>query len=91
MRVSQYGLTLRHDLAAELRWWQTDLEQIGGVFLHRDRRQSQTAVLGSTDSEEPLMLPLEAIDLDAFRHRHEHHTFRCGLLLDGCGGQQEWG
>lgn len=46
-----------------------------GGFLHRDRRQIQTAVLGSADSEEPLMLPLEAIELDAFRHRHEHHTF----------------
>ncbi|MFC9654125.1 hypothetical protein ACFTTY_36875, partial [Streptomyces sp. NPDC056937] len=33
------------------------------------------------------MLPLEAIELDAFRHRHEHHTFWCGLLLGGCGGQ----
>jgi hypothetical protein len=33
------------------------------------------------------MLPLEAIELDAFRHRHDHHTFWCGLLLGGCGGQ----
>ncbi|MFC5724923.1 hypothetical protein ACFP1Z_32730 [Streptomyces gamaensis] len=40
-----------------------------------DRRQIQAAVLGSADSEEPLMLPLEAIELDAFRHRHEHDTF----------------
>ncbi|MGX1913573.1 zinc finger domain-containing protein [Streptomyces phaeochromogenes] len=50
-----------------------------------DRRQIQTAVLGGADSEEPLMLPLEAIELDAFRHRHEHDTFWCGLLLGGCG------
>ncbi|MGW5866518.1 zinc finger domain-containing protein [Streptomyces sp. NPDC055239] len=55
--------------------------------MQRDRRQIQTAVLGSADSEEPLMLPLEAIELDAFRHRHEQHTFWCGLLLGGCGGQ----
>ncbi|AXU16850.1 hypothetical protein D1794_29235 (plasmid) [Streptomyces clavuligerus] len=50
-----------------------------------DRRQIQTAVLGSADSEEPLMLPLEAIELDVFRRQHEHDTFWCGLLLGGCG------
>ncbi|MGG7568948.1 hypothetical protein [Streptomyces sirii] len=33
------------------------------------------------------MLPLEAIELDAFRHQHQHDTFWCGLLLGGCGGQ----
>ncbi|WP_263974244.1 hypothetical protein [Streptomyces albicerus] len=42
--------------------------------------------MGSADSEEPLMLPLEAIELDAFRYRPEHDTFWCGLLLGGCGG-----
>lgn len=52
-----------------------------------DRRQIQTAVLGGADSEEPLMLPLEAIELDAFRRRHQHDTFWCGLLLGGCGAQ----
>ncbi|MFF2026734.1 hypothetical protein ACFVW2_33730 [Streptomyces sp. NPDC058171] len=52
-----------------------------------DRRQIQTAVLGNADSEEPLMLPLEAIELDAFRRQHEHDTFWCGLLLGGCGLQ----
>jgi hypothetical protein len=30
------------------------------------------------------MLPLEAIELDAFRRRHEHDSFWCGLLLEGC-------
>ncbi|MFE6800174.1 hypothetical protein ACFVEN_00640 [Streptomyces sp. NPDC057681] len=59
----------------------------GGGFVQSDRRQIQTAVLGSVESEEPLLLPLEAIELDAFRHRHEHDTFWCGLLLGGCGGQ----
>ncbi|MGW3321344.1 hypothetical protein [Streptomyces virginiae] len=39
------------------------------------------------DAEEPLMLPLEAIDLDACRQRHEHDTFWCGLFLGGCGVQ----
>ncbi|MFI7103220.1 hypothetical protein ACIBK8_28170 [Streptomyces sp. NPDC050161] len=52
-----------------------------------DRRQIQTAVLGSAESEDPLMLPLEAIELDAFRHRHQSDTFWCGVLLGGCGGQ----
>ncbi|MFB7611200.1 hypothetical protein [Streptomyces gardneri] len=48
------------------------------------RRQIQTAVLGSADSEEPLILPLAAIELDAFRQQHEHDTFWRGLLLGGC-------
>ncbi|WP_405827349.1 hypothetical protein [Streptomyces sp. NBC_00105] len=57
--------------------------------LHRwlvkgDKRQIQTAVMGGAALEEPLMLPLEAIELDAFRQRHEHDTFWCGLLLGGC-------
>ncbi|MER5570496.1 hypothetical protein ABT083_30555 [Streptomyces goshikiensis] len=52
-----------------------------------DNRQIQTAVLGGAESEKPLMLPLEAIELDAFRRRHDQHTFWCGLLLGGCGLQ----
>ncbi|MFI7103218.1 hypothetical protein ACIBK8_28160 [Streptomyces sp. NPDC050161] len=52
-----------------------------------DRRQIQTAVLGSAESEDPLMLPLEAIELDVFRRRHDGDTFWCGLLLGGCGLQ----
>ncbi|MET9960057.1 hypothetical protein ABZ128_13530 [Streptomyces sp. NPDC006326] len=44
-----------------------------------DNRQIQTAVLGGADSEEPLMLPLEAIE-HAFRRRHDQDTFWCGLL-----------
>lgn len=59
----------------------------GGGFVQEDRRRIQTAVLGSADSDEPLMLPLEAIELDVFRQIHEHDTFWCGLLLGGCGGQ----
>lgn len=52
-----------------------------------DKRRIQTAVLGSADSDEPLMLPMEAIELDAFRHHHDGDTFWCGILLGGCGGQ----
>ncbi|MFI1284335.1 hypothetical protein ACH4U5_26915 [Streptomyces sp. NPDC020858] len=33
------------------------------------------------------MLPLEAIELNAFRRRHEGDTFWCGLLLGGRGVQ----
>jgi len=58
-----------------------------GAFVQADRRRIQTAVLSSAESEEPLMLPMEAIELDMFRHRYEGETFWCGLLLGGCGGQ----
>ncbi|MGW6972028.1 hypothetical protein [Streptomyces sp. NPDC054952] len=51
-----------------------------------DNRQIQTAVLGGADSGKPLLLPLEAIELDAFRQRHDQDPFWCGLLLGG-GGQ----
>ncbi|MCY0924280.1 hypothetical protein OS965_40340 [Streptomyces sp. H27-G5] len=34
-----------------------------------------------------MTLPLEAIELDAFRQHHEHDTFWCGLLLGGCGSR----
>ncbi|GAB1331679.1 zinc finger domain-containing protein [Streptomyces sennicomposti] len=52
-----------------------------------DRRRIQTAVLGDAASEVPLLLPLEAIEVDAFRREHAGDTFWCGLLLGGCGGQ----
>ncbi len=52
-----------------------------------DRRRIQTAVLGSVDSQEPLVLPLEAIELDAFRRQYEGLTFWCGSWLGGCGRQ----
>ncbi|MFI8200453.1 hypothetical protein ACIF6K_28710 [Streptomyces sp. NPDC085942] len=42
--------------------------------MQRDKRQIQTAVLGSADSEEPLVLPLEAIELGAFRAVHENES-----------------
>ncbi|MGW9191269.1 hypothetical protein [Streptomyces rubiginosohelvolus] len=32
-------------------------------------------------------MPLEPIELDAFRSFHERDSFWCGLLLGGCGGQ----
>ncbi|MFD6822775.1 hypothetical protein ACFWC5_20730 [Streptomyces sp. NPDC060085] len=39
------------------------------------------------DSDEPLTLPLEAIELNDFRRRHDGDTFWCGTLLGGCGLQ----
>ncbi|WP_262505806.1 hypothetical protein [Streptomyces sp. TRM68367] len=33
------------------------------------------------------MLPMEAIELDAFRRAYEDDSFWCGTLLGGCGGQ----
>ncbi len=33
------------------------------------------------------MLPLEAIELGAFRQRYEGDSFWCGLLSGGCGLQ----
>ncbi|OSZ61311.1 hypothetical protein OQI_06015 [Streptomyces pharetrae CZA14] len=64
-----------------------DRRDATGAFVQADRRRIQTAVLGGTDSDEPLMLPMEAIELDAFRRVHADDTFWCGTLLGGCGGQ----
>ena len=55
--------------------------------MRTDRRRIQTAVLGGADSDQPLMLPMEAIELDAFRRAYEDDSFWCGTLLGGCGGQ----
>ncbi|WP_318218968.1 hypothetical protein [Streptomyces sp. SCL15-6] len=35
----------------------------------------------------PVVLPVEAIELDAFRRRHRGDSFWCGLLLGGCGAR----
>ncbi|MFI6689487.1 hypothetical protein [Streptomyces sp. NPDC050485] len=53
----------------------------------RDSRLVQTAVIGDEHSDVPVVLPPEAIELDAFRHAHERDTFWCGVLLGGCGAQ----
>ncbi|MGI5143561.1 MULTISPECIES: hypothetical protein [unclassified Streptomyces] len=52
-----------------------------------DTRRIQTAVLGHRESDEPLVLPLEAFELDVFRHLYRGATFWCGVLLGGCGGR----
>jgi hypothetical protein len=53
----------------------------------RDTRLVQTAVIGDEHSDVPIVLPTEAIELDAFRRGHGHDTFWCGVLLGGCGAQ----
>ncbi|MGW7314694.1 hypothetical protein [Streptomyces sp. NPDC054865] len=53
----------------------------------RDSRLVQTAVIGDEHSDVPIVLPPEAIELDAFRHAHEGDTFWCGVLLGGCGAR----
>ncbi|MFE1781086.1 hypothetical protein ACFW9F_00465 [Streptomyces sp. NPDC059506] len=53
----------------------------------RDTRLVQTAVIGDEHSDVPVVLPPEAIELDAFRHAHERDTFWCGVLLGGCGAR----
>ncbi|AJC62069.1 hypothetical protein GZL_p00139 (plasmid) [Streptomyces sp. 769] len=53
----------------------------------RDTRLVQTAVIGDEHSDVPILLPAEAIELDAFRLAHAHNTFWCGVLLGGCGAQ----
>jgi hypothetical protein len=69
---------------SDLSW--TDLGRLGVVVV-RDTRLVQTAVIGDEHSDVPVVLPTEAIELDIFRHSHEHDTFWCGLLLGGCGAQ----
>jgi hypothetical protein len=53
----------------------------------RDTRLVQTAVIGDEQSDVPIVLPTEAIELDVFRRAHTHDTFWCGVLLGGCGVQ----
>ncbi|MFF4331121.1 hypothetical protein ACFYZT_32025 [Streptomyces sp. NPDC001591] len=51
-----------------------------------DRRLIQTAVLGSPDSDEPVVCPEDADDLRIFRREHENDTWWCGIHLPGgCG------
>ncbi|MER7191383.1 hypothetical protein [Streptomyces flaveolus] len=47
----------------------------------------QTAVIGNEHSDVPVVLPMKAIELDAFRRRHRGDSFWCGLLLGGCGAR----
>lgn len=51
-----------------------------------DRRLIQTAVLGSPDSDEPVVCPEGAEELEAFRLEHAADSIWCGINLPGgCG------
>ncbi|MCF2131019.1 hypothetical protein L1I79_32035 [Strepomyces sp. STD 3.1] len=52
-----------------------------------DNRQIQTAVLTDPESDDPVVCPTDADELDEFREEFAGTTFWCGILLGGCGGQ----
>lgn len=52
-----------------------------------DRRRVQTAVIGHAESEDPVVLPREATELDSFRERHSGQSYSSGGWLGGCGHQ----
>lgn len=53
----------------------------------RDQRLVQTAVIGHTESEIPVVLPMQAGEVNVFRRAHAADTFWCGRWLGGCGGR----
>ncbi|MEV6583758.1 hypothetical protein AB0M92_37115 [Streptomyces sp. NPDC051582] len=58
----------------------------GKPFQQLDRRLIQTAVFGSSDSDEPALCPETVEELDAFRREHESTTIWCGTKFEGgCG------
>ncbi|MFE9974618.1 competence protein CoiA family protein [Streptomyces hirsutus] len=52
-----------------------------------DTRLVQTAVIGTKDSDQPVILPEEPHNLDQFRRHFQDDRFWCGTLLGGCGGE----
>lgn len=52
-----------------------------------DHRLVQTAVIGDKDSDHPIILPMDAHELDVWRSMHPSYSYWCGLQLGGCGGQ----
>ncbi|GAA4680354.1 hypothetical protein [Streptomyces youssoufiensis] len=52
-----------------------------------DTRQIQTAVLAHPESDDPVVCPTDAEELDEFRVEYFGVSFWCGVLLGGCGGQ----
>ncbi|WFB05606.1 hypothetical protein LRS74_00155 [Streptomyces sp. LX-29] len=53
----------------------------------RDQRLVQTAVIGHTESEIPVVLPMWTGEVAAFRRAHTADTFWCGRWLGGRGGR----
>ncbi|MFG2257376.1 hypothetical protein [Streptomyces mirabilis] len=52
-----------------------------------DHRLVQTAVIGNTRSDHPVILPMAAAELEAWRRRHPDYTYWCGYELGGCCGR----
>ncbi|MGA5262146.1 hypothetical protein ACPCI0_18075 [Streptomyces griseoincarnatus] len=52
-----------------------------------DHRLVQTAVIGNSKSDHPVILPMEAPELEVWRRRHPKYTYWCGYELGGCGGR----
>ncbi|MER5597708.1 hypothetical protein [Streptomyces sp. NPDC002265] len=52
-----------------------------------DHRLVQTAVIGHANSDHPVILPMEAFELDLWRKAHPTYTYWCGTQLGGCGGE----
>lgn len=50
-----------------------------------DTRLVQTAVIGTKDSDQPVILPEQPHNLDQFRRHFQGKQFWCGTLLGGCG------
>jgi hypothetical protein len=57
----------------------------GARHVCRRYRLVQTAVIGTKDSDQPVILPEEHYDLDHFRRHFQGKRFWCGTLLGGCG------
>ena len=53
-----------------------------------DRRRIQTAVLGSPDSDDPVVCPEDPQELEVFRREHANETWWCGRNLPGGCGRQ---
>jgi hypothetical protein len=52
-----------------------------------DHRLVQTAVIGHKNSDHPVILPMDAWELDRWRKAHPGYSYWCGLQLGGCGGE----
>ncbi|MGW1362945.1 hypothetical protein ACWCQP_36755 [Streptomyces chartreusis] len=53
----------------------------------QDQRLVQTAVIGSAESEIPVLLPMRAERARLYRQEHAGDTFWCGRWLGGCSGR----
>ncbi|MEO3976470.1 hypothetical protein [Streptomyces sp. CAU 1734] len=52
-----------------------------------DHRLVQTGVIGHKNSDHPVILPMDAVELDRWRKKHPNYSYWCGIELGGCGGE----